>query len=497
MLQNRCQSVSFSIFLDLWNKSQNLQTPNVHSRIATWLQKCWARGDQRLILQAFRACGKSTLAAIFSAWVLYRDPDSRILVLAAESRLSNKMVRQIRKLIERHPLTKHLIPKNPDEWAADSFTISRTIVSRDPSVLGRGLFSNITGTRADFIICDDVEVPNTCDTVDKRVKLRERLLENEFILTPGGRQIYIGTPHSYYSIYAKVPRKEIGEENVFLKSYRRLSVPILDGAGNSAWPEKYSVSDIEQMRIRSGPMKFASQMMLEPTNIIDGRLDPALLQRYDHALDYNEAQQEMILSIAGKKIVSASAWWDPAFASAKGDASVVAVVYSSEDGSYHLHRMEYIRVKAGEGEDEASLQCQHVAKMAQELYLPSIAIETNGIGQFLPAILRKELAKIHVPCAVVAKHSARAKDERILESFDAVMAARALYVHASVYQTRFIKEMQEWRPGAKGAKDDGLDAAAGALSLEPVRMRRSYSALKRTWRSQQGHIAKTNFDVLT
>jgi hypothetical protein len=31
--------------------------------------------------------------------------------------------------------------------------------------------------RADVIICDDVEVPNTCDTPGKRLDLRQRLSE--------------------------------------------------------------------------------------------------------------------------------------------------------------------------------------------------------------------------------------------------------------------------------------------------------------------------------
>ncbi|MBR5575034.1 MAG: hypothetical protein IKV93_00635 [Alphaproteobacteria bacterium] len=55
--------------------------------------------------------------------------------------------------------------------------------------------------RADLIICDDVEVPNTCNTPQKRENLRERLRELDFILSPTGTMIYIGTPHTLDSIY--------------------------------------------------------------------------------------------------------------------------------------------------------------------------------------------------------------------------------------------------------------------------------------------------------
>lgn len=221
MNQNRCQSADFDVFIAIWNATQNYTTPGIHFRIGIWLQKCWERGEKRLLLQAFRASGKSTLAGLFSAWLLCRDPDLRILVLSAEQTLSAKMARTIRKIIELHPLAAHLRPDNPDQWAADSFTVRRNRIGRDPSVLARGLHANITGARADIILCDDVEVPNTCDTAEKREKLRDRLSENEFILTPGGTQLYIGTPHTYYSIYAKEARTEIGEEDIFMKGFRR------------------------------------------------------------------------------------------------------------------------------------------------------------------------------------------------------------------------------------------------------------------------------------
>ena len=55
--------------------------------------------------------------------------------------------------------------------------------------------------RADLIICDDVEVPNTSNTQQKREMLRERLRELDFILSPNGTMIYIGTPHTMDTIY--------------------------------------------------------------------------------------------------------------------------------------------------------------------------------------------------------------------------------------------------------------------------------------------------------
>jgi hypothetical protein len=497
MSHDSCNQHDFGVFLALWNATQNQTTPKIHFRIATWLQKCWVRGETRLVLQAFRASGKSTLAGVFSAWLLHRDPDLRILVLSAESSLAEKMARNIKKVIERHPLTTVLRPPNPDQWASDSFTVKRKRVSRDPSVLARGLHANITGIRADVIICDDVEVPNTCDSVDKRENLRERLAENDFILTPGGTQIYIGTPHTYHTIYAKHPKKEIGEQDVFLKNYKYLSVPIYNTRGVPAWPERYPASEIEKMRVQTGPLKFASQMMLRPVNLTEGKLDPALLRPYTDEIRVTEAQQKTQLSIGSQKMVSASAFWDPAFGKGVGDNSVLAVIFTDTTGNFWLHHIEYIRVVAGGMEDEATLQCKLVAQIAKRLFIPVIGVETNGIGKFLPAMLRTQLADEKIACSVLERSNTQNKSLRILEQFDAIMAARRLHVHDNVYKTPFVSEMAAWRPSSKNMKDDGLDAVAGALSMEPLRIRRHYTEGKKIWSGSGGtHAAITEFDIL-
>ena len=90
-------------------------------------------------------------------------------------------------------------------------------------MLARGIGANITGSRADIVICDDVEVPNNAGTHHKRLELRERLREVGFVLVPDGTQLFIGTPHSYYSIYADEARPELGEDAPFLAGYTRFT----------------------------------------------------------------------------------------------------------------------------------------------------------------------------------------------------------------------------------------------------------------------------------
>ena len=96
-------------------------------------------------------------------------------------------------------------------------------------------------------------------------------------------------------------------------------------------------------------------------------------------------------------------------------------------------------------------------------------METNGIGKFLPALLKKELATRHIPCAVLEKTSHQNKVGRILTAFDAILMNRALKAHNRIKQTPFLEQMQEWKP-AGSSKDDALDAVAGCLLNEPVKI---------------------------
>ena len=276
--------ISFRLFVVLWNQLQKQTTPNIHIRIARWLEKAWLKGDRYLLLMAFRSCGKSTLVGLFAAWLLYRWPDLRILVLAGDQPLAKKMVRNVKRIIEKHPLTQFLKPESADQWASDRFTVTRDKELRDPSMMAKGVSTNITGSRADLILFDDVEVPNTCSSLEKRLDLRQRLVEANFVLVAGGAQIYVGTPHHYHSIYAKEARPEFEEDQPFLHDFKRLEVPILKPCGTPSWPERYSTESIEKLKRATGPNKFESQMMLRPVDIPDSRLDPHLLHFYQGEL---------------------------------------------------------------------------------------------------------------------------------------------------------------------------------------------------------------------
>ncbi len=192
----------FYNFIDSWNNVLGLKTPKHQKEMIKFLVDVWENNPKRGLLMAFRHSGKSTVVGIFCACVLYLHPETRILVLSAHSVLASRMVSHIKNILENHPWCSEMIPNSKKEWSADKITINRPIGIREPSVVCQGIHGNITGMRADLIICDDIEVPNTSNTRQKRENLRERLRELDFILSPSGTMIYIGTPHTMDTIYS-------------------------------------------------------------------------------------------------------------------------------------------------------------------------------------------------------------------------------------------------------------------------------------------------------
>lgn len=467
--------LSLTEFVWIWDEISGLHLPRHHKRMCRFLEKCWQAEEKNALMMAFRNSGKSTLVGLFGAWILWQNPECRLLILSADHSLAKKMATHMKRIIETHPLTHLLKPTKSEEWASDRFTVVRRSGFRDPSVLARGLMANMTGCRADVIICDDVEVPKTCDTSHKRIELRRKLSELDYILTPGGMTLYVGTPHTYETIYDT-------SSSGFLKHWPVLKIPLLTQNGQSAWPERFDLAKIQALEKRSGPTKFASQMMLQAIPPESSRLEAQRLRFYSDELCYTEANNTAVLKLAGHRLCGAACWWDPAFGALNGDKSVIACVFFDETGNAFIHRLLYMTVPPAQ--EATAYQCQTVATFVRDLFLPAVHLETNGIGKFLPALLRQELARSGIACAVIEETARSHKNTRILAALEPPLMNGALFVHESVKKTPFLTELRDFNPANTHTHDDGLDAVAGCLTVEPIRLgqRPPYPQRRLDWR---------------
>ncbi|MFV3129721.1 phage terminase large subunit [Niveispirillum sp. KHB5.9] len=485
----------FIAFLERWNTEQGMATPALHRDMADWLEARWRAGSKELLLLAFRDSGKSTLVGLFCAWLLYLDANRRVMVLAADNHLAKKMVRTVKRIVERHPLCLGMKPAKPELWGAEEFAIARDKVGRDPSMQAKGITANVTGSHADIVVCDDVEVPNTCDTAEKRSELRERLAEIAYVLSPGGTQLYIGTPHSFQSIYSLRACVEEGEEAPLLDGFERLEKPVYQPDGSSAWPERFSLEAIERIRRRSPVNKFISQMLLTPVSLEDGRLDADKLVAYDWALERPKLAKPDF-RLGPHRLRTLRVWWDPALGlrdkkrRRAGDGSVAVLLGEDGEGRFFIHRALYLTVPKGSELAAGEAQCRELAIMVAETGVGILHLEVNGVGAFLPETLRKVLKERGLSgVSVIEERSTRPKVDRILGAIDAPLHASLLYAHDSVVAGPLGREMREWRPRGRG-HDDGLDALAGAIAA-CARQRPDHT-------TRAGPVmAQTDFDPLT
>ena len=181
----------FRNFLFLCWKHLGLPDPTpVQYDIADYVQ----HGPKRRVIQAFRGVGKSWITSAYVCHQLLLDPSKNILVVSASKARSDDFSTFTLRLIHDMPILEHLRPQEDQRNSKIAFDVGPAPASHAPSVVSKGITSQITGSRADLIIADDVESLNNSATQMMRDKLLESIKEFDAVLKPDGEVIYLGTP---------------------------------------------------------------------------------------------------------------------------------------------------------------------------------------------------------------------------------------------------------------------------------------------------------------
>jgi hypothetical protein len=194
----------FRLFLYLVWKHINLPDPTpIQYDIANYLQ----HGPSKIAIQAFRGVGKSFITAAYVLWRLYCKPQLKFLVVSASKSRADAFSTFTMRLIQEMDILANLRPREEQRNSRIEFDVGPAKADQSPSVKSVGITGQITGSRADEIIADDVEVLNNAATADMREKLLERTKEFSAVLKPldHARIIYLGTPQTEDSIYSKLP----------------------------------------------------------------------------------------------------------------------------------------------------------------------------------------------------------------------------------------------------------------------------------------------------
>lgn len=265
----------FRVFLvQVWDFLGLPEPTPVQLDMAWWLQ----HGPKRLVIMAYRGAGKSWITTTFALWNLFRDPDFKVEVVSASGSLSDDISKFAMSLIREMPLLQHLRPRREQRNSSLSFDVGPARPSKDPSMKSAGITGQITGTRADLIIPDDVEIPKNSYTHHLRGKLRDQVKEFAAILKPEdhARIVYLGTPQVEESLYpelarrgytlmvwpAEVPKHPDNYGGTLAPFVQRM---IADGAppGTPVDPKRFSREVLDGKRAEYGNSGYALQFMLD------------------------------------------------------------------------------------------------------------------------------------------------------------------------------------------------------------------------------------------
>jgi len=276
----------FKLFLQaLWQQLDLPSPTRAQYAIADYLQ----HGPKRLQIQAFRGVGKSWITGAFVLWTLFNDPEKKIMIISASKERADNMSIFLQKLIIETPWLVHLRPKSDDSrWSRISFDVNCS-PHQAPSVKSVGITGQLTGSRADLMILDDIEVPGNSMTEMMREKLLQLCTEAESILTPkkDSRIMYLGTPQTTFTIYRKLAERNYrpfvwpARYPRSLSNYEGLLAPQLQediDTGAETWevtdPDRFSSDDFMLQFMLDTTLSDAEKFPLKFSDLIITSVNP-------------------------------------------------------------------------------------------------------------------------------------------------------------------------------------------------------------------------------
>ena len=498
----------------LWMVWKHLGLPDptpVQYDIALFLQ----HGPRRAVIEAFRGVGKSWVTSAFVCWLLYCDPQLKIMVVSASKQRADDFSTFTLRLIHEIPALQHLRPRDEQRSSKVAFDVGPAKPDHSPSVKSVGITGQLAGSRADYIIADDVEVPNNSDTQTKRDKLSEQIKEFDAVLKPGGRIVYLGTPQTEHSIYNLLPERGY-VIRIWPARYptpdkqerygARLAPMIADvleknpeAVGTPTDIRRFSDEDLTERELSYGRSGFALQFQLDTTLSDADRYPLKLSDLIVHALDPYRGPSDLAWASGPEaRIDSVPAvglngdfYHRPIFVSKEYTEYEGSVMFVDPSGkgkdetTYAVVKMLHGRLfltdigaYMGVGYDDKVLTDILMAAKRQNVNL--IIVEPNYGGGMFTQMLKAKGQQLY-PCQIEdSEWQNSQKEARIIDTLEPVMNQHRLVVCPSVIEKdykstegRAPEDVQRYRlfyqltriTKDRGSlvHDDRVDALAGAV----------------------------------
>ena len=454
----------FKLFLQaLWNQLDLPSPTRAQYAIADYLQS----GPKRLQIQAFRGVGKSWITGAFVLWTLFNNAEKKIMIISASKERADNMSIFLQKLIIETPWLKHLQPKSDDgRWSRISFDVNCS-PHQAPSVKSVGITGQLTGSRADLMILDDIEVPGNSMTELMREKLLQLCTEAESILTPkdDSRIMYLGTPQTTFTVYRKLAERAY-RPFVWPSRYPKDSTPyegliapqlqedIDNGAeaGQPTDPDRFDNEDLLEREAAMGRSNYMLQFQLD-TTLSDAEKFP--LKAADlvvTSVNPTKAPDNVVWCSDPRNIIKdlptvglpgdyfyspmqlQGEWTeyteticsvDP---SGRGSDETAAAYLSQKNGFLYLHEMRAYR----DGYSDSTLL--DILKGCKKYNAKTLVVETNFGDGIVSELFKKHIQNTKQSIYIDEVRANVRKEDRIIDSLEPVLNQHRLIVDRGVIE---------------------------------------------------------------
>ena len=457
----------FKLFLQaLWQQLDLPSPTRAQYAIADYLQ----HGPKRLQIQAFRGVGKSWITGAFVLWTLFNNPEKKIMIISASKERADNMSIFLQKLIIETPWLSHLRPKSDDaRWSRISFDVNCS-PHQAPSVKSVGITGQLTGSRADLMILDDIEVPGNSMTEMMREKLLQLCTEAESILTPkkDSRIMYLGTPQTTFTIYRKLAERNYrpfvwpARYPRNLTNYEGLIAPQLQediDQGAEEWkptdPDRFKDDDLLEREAAMGRSNFMLQFMLDTTLSDAEKFPLKCADLVVTSINPNQAPDAVIwcsdprnvlkdlptVGLPGDYFYSPmqlQGEWGPyaeticsVDPSGRGSDETAATYISQRNGFLYVHEVRAYR----DGYSDNTLL--DILRGCKRYNVSKLLIETNFGDGIVAELFKKHLQQTKQAIDVEEVRANVRKEDRIIDALEPVMNQHRLVIDRKVIEWDF------------------------------------------------------------
>ena len=460
----RLLQTDFKIFLQaLWGQLGLPSPTRAQYAIADYLQ----HGPKRLMVSAFRGVGKSWITGAFVLWTLFNDQEKKIMIISASKERADNMSIFLQKLIIETPWLAHMKPKDDSaRWSRISFDIN-CAPHQAPSVKSVGVTGQLTGSRADLMVLDDVEVPGNSLTEMMREKLLQLCTEAESILTPkkDSRIMYLGTPQTTFTIYRKLaernyrpfvwparypPQDKLSQYEGLLAQEIVEDLDRGAKAGDPTDPDRFTHDDLLEREASMGRSNFALQFQLD-TALSDSEKFPLKFSDLIiTAVNPSQAPDAVVwcsdprnvlkelptVGLPGDYFYSPmqlQGEWGPyteticsVDPSGRGTDETAATYISQRNGFLYVHEMRAYRDGYG---DNTLLD---ILRGCKKYNVTKLLIETNFGDGIVAELFKKHLQQTKQAIDVEEVRANVRKEDRIIDALEPVMNQHRLVIDRGV-----------------------------------------------------------------